>query len=140
MQVEKVYNQNFTALIKINKPEELVAKLNKSYNQQPNSIKASLGTSSIGLGTGISTGVPITNTAATGSDVIGSAFCAKAIGIDSFGIAPSVIAKITPYATPQTIASSVAHPETAGGIFSTIGGWFHRHAKISINSQKKIPS
>lgn len=139
MNIQPVNNISFGARIKIDKVSLGKAVLDM-YNNAPVGAKASSGFSTLIGSSSTVVGVPVTNTVASGSDVIGTAFILKPLGVDSYGIVPSVLAKITPYATPKTIESSVLHPETAGSIFSTIGSELHSHAKIKINSTKNIPS
>jgi hypothetical protein len=139
MKIQPVNNISFGIRIKIDK-----ASLNKAvqnfYNNAPDGAKASLGSSTLMGSSSTAVGVPATNTVATGSDIIGTAFILKPMDIDSYGIVPSVLAKMTPYATPETVESSAFHPETAGAIFSTMGSELHKHARIKINNTKKIPS
>lgn len=144
MRIQRVDNTQFGALIRIKSPEELLAQANQMIaNMPPNQrglAAAATSSGSSSLGTGVITGGTVTNAAATTSDVVGSAYMLKALGYDSFGIVPSAMAKSAPYSTPETIASTQMHPETAGSIFSTIGGLIHRHFKLVDNRPKKIPS
>ena len=91
-------------------------------------------------GSGLMTLGTASNTAATTSDIIGSAYMSKAVGVDSFGIVPSAAAKSAPYMTPETVVSSQAHPETAGTIFSGLGAWIHSHFRLIDARPSKIPS
>lgn len=144
MQIKRIDNTSFNALIRIKSPEELLAQANKFIEQIPPDTRALSGASSLTGVPSLSTGSAISgsaiNTAATTSDVIATAYFAKSVGVDSFGIVPSVMAKSSPYATPATIASSAQHPESAGTIFSGLGAWLHSHFKITYNKAKKIPS
>ena len=87
-------------------------------------------------------GVSAGKTTAAGSGAIGTAFSAKAFGTDMSGIVPSVIAKITPSAAPETVATSIEHPEIAGSIFSTVGEWFNRHFRFNFDNKqiRKFPN
>lgn len=144
MRIQRIDNTQFGALIKIKSPEEFLAQANQMIaHMTPDQRGFAAATSSLGMsssGCGLVTLGTGSNTAATTSDVIAAAHFLKASGIDSFGIAPSTIAKSAPYMTPETIVSSQAHPETAGTIFSGLGGWIHSHFKLFDNRPKKIPS
>ena len=139
MMIQNINGVSFGALIKIKDPETYMKQAAASFNQLPVELKASSGSGMTTLSGSISTGVPLSNTAATGSDVVGSAFMLKHSGVDSFGIVPSAMDKSASVLTPETIVASGEHPSTAGSIFSTIGGWVHSHAKL-FETQKKIPS
>ena len=82
-------------------------------------ITGGLGSSSIGT--------TASHAAGSAANVVGSAFSAKASGIDSFGIVPSVME------SPATIASSEAHPSLIGSLFSTIGDFFHSLGRVKVN-------
>lgn len=144
MRIQRVDNTQFGALIRIKTPEELLAQANQMItHMSPEQRGLAAAASSSGMstsGSGLMTLGTASNTAATTSDVIASAHFLKASGIDSFGIAPSAIARSAPYMTPETIVSSQVHPETAGTIFSGLGGWIHSHFKLFNNRPKKIPS
>ncbi len=144
MRIQRVDNTQFGALIRIKTPEELLAQANQMITHMPPEQRGlAVAASSSGMstsGSGLMTLGTASNTAATTSDVIASAHFLKASGIDSFGIAPSAIAKSAPYMTPETIASSQAHPETAGTVFSGLGAWIHSHFKLFDNRPRKIPS
>lgn len=144
MRIQRVDNTQFGALIRIKTPEELLAQANQMItHMSPEQRGFAAAASSSGMSTsgcGLVTLGTTLNTAATTSDVIASAHFLKASGVDSFGISPSAIAKSAPYMTPETVASSQAHPETAGTIFSGLGGWIHSHFKLFDNRQKKVPS
>ena len=144
MRIQRVDNTQFGALIRIKTPEELLAQANQMItHMSPEQRGFAVAASSSGMSTsgcGLVTLGTTLNTAATTSDVIASAHFLKASGVDSFGISPSTIAKSAPYMTPETVASSQAHPETAVTIFSGLGGWLHSHFKLFDNRPKKIPS
>lgn len=147
MLIKKIDNTtNFKGLIRIipKSPEEFLAQANGIIQKMPPEYRGlSAAAGSTGLGSSSSSaisGSSVINTAATTSDVVASAFFAKASGVDSYGIVPSTMAKISPYATPATMASSAQHPETAGSVFSGLGAWLHSHFKFTDNRTKKIPS
>ncbi len=140
MIVQSINNVSFGALIKIKDPETAMKQAAASFNQMPVELRASAGSGVSTLSGSISTGVPLTNSAATGSDVVGSAFILKHSGVDSFGIVPSAMNKSASVLTPETIVASGEHPAIAGSIFSTIGGWLHSHARLFETQKKKIPS
>ena len=144
MRIQAIDNTQFGALIRIKSPEELFAQANQMMKHMtPNQRGVSALSSSTGIsssGMGIITGGSASNTAATTSDVIGSAYLLKATGIDSFGIVPSAAAKSSPYLTPASAESTAQNPATAGSLFTTIGGYIHRHFKIVSNKPSKIPS
>lgn len=121
-----------------------MSQANRMLEQMPPNSKAVAGSSissgASSLSTGICTCGSALNTLATTSDVIAVAHSAKAVGVDLFGIVPSVAAKISPYATPETMASSAQNPATVGLIFLSLGGWLHSHFRIIDKSPKKIPS
>lgn len=144
MKIQKVDNTNFNALIRIKSPEQLLAEANHMIKNMPPEYRGlSAGASSIGMsssGSGLVTTVSGSNSLATGFDIVGTAYCAKAVGVDSFGIVPSAAAKSASVLTPQTLVSSAENPTIAGSIFSGMGALIHRHFKIFRNSTKKIPS
>ena len=144
MRIQRIDNTQFGALIKIKDPIELFAQANQMIaHMPPNQRGLSAAASSSGMsssGTGIITAGSATNTAATTSDVIGSAYLLKAIGVDSFGIVPSAAAKTAPYLTPATAESTAQNPATAGSIFSGTGIFIHKHFKLIDNRPSKIPS
>lgn len=88
-------------------------------------ITGGLGSSSIGT--------TASHAAGSAANIVGSAFSAKASGIDSFGIVPSVMESAAGHATPATIASSEAHPSLIGSLFSTIGDFFHSLGRVKVN-------
>lgn len=123
-------NMNFKARIRLKDLKEV-----NSITIKPG---ASLGSSSLGsVSTGI-VGTSASHTAGSAANTVGSAFSAKAVGVDSFGIVPSVIEAATPHATPATIESAKAHPSLMGSIFSTIGDFFHSLGKVK--TRTKDPS
>lgn len=140
VKVNRVSSTSFTSLIKIKSPEEFLLQANKMVEQMPPNSKALSGTGISSLSTGISASGSALNTMATTSDVIAVAHSAKAVGVDSFGIVPSVAAKLTPYATPETMVSSAQHPESIGSMFSGLGAWLHSHFRFIDKRQRKIPS
>ena len=85
-------------------------------------------------GLGSSTiGTTASHAAGSASNIVGSAFSAKASGIDSFGIVPSVMESAAGHATPATIASAEGHPSLMGTLFSTIGDFFHSLGRVKVN-------
>ena len=144
VKANKVSNLNFTSLIRIKSPEEFLFQANKVIAQMPPKSKALSGTGissgASSLSSGVSASGSVLNTMATTSDVIAIAHSAKAVGVDSFGIVPCVAAKLTPYATPETMVSSARHPESVGTVFSGLGAWLHSHFRFIDKRQRKIPS
>lgn len=144
MRVQKIDNTNFGALIRIKSPEQLLVEANQMLKNMPPEYRGlSAGASSVGMsssGSGLVTTGSGSNSLATGFDVVGTAYCAKAAGIDSFGIVPSAAAKSASVLTPKTLASSAENPSVAGSIFSGLGAFIHRHIKLFGNNPKKIPS
>jgi len=144
MRIQRVDNTQFCALIRIKSPEELFAQANQMIgHMNPEYRGLSAAASSSGMstaGTGLLTCGSVSNTAATTSDVIGSAYVLKASGVDSFGIVPSSMAKSAPYLTPATAESTAQNPSTAGSMFSSLGSWIHSHFRLIDNKPSKIPS
>jgi len=105
----------------------------------------STGSTVIGAASGIASTTSAASTASnllgSGAGIIGSAFSAKAIGLNSSGIVPVVINAAAPYATPATIASANAHPAIMGSLFSGVGALFHKLGGFVKGSAKvKMPS
>ena len=141
MRINVIDNTNFGVRIKIDKtPQELQSALNKVSKQLPEASLTSYASSCTGIPLSITTGVPITNSAGTVFDVLGSAFISKGAGIDSFGIVPSAIAKTAPHTTFEAVESSQANPSLIGSLFSTIGGFLHKMGRIKIQTKQKVPS
>lgn len=92
----------------------------------------SSGTSTIGSTAAGTVGTTVSHSIGSAANVVGSAFSAKASGVDSFGIVPSVIESASPHVTPATVASAKAHPSVMGSIFSTIGDFFHSLGKVNV--------
>ncbi len=92
----------------------------------------SSGTSTIGSTAAGTVGTTVSHSLGSAANVVGSAFSAKASGVDSFGIVPSVIEAASPHVTPATVASAEAHPSTMGSIFSAIGNFFHSLGKVNV--------
>jgi len=136
MKVQSVNNVSFGARIKIGK--ELKGCM-AEFSQRP---ELSTGSSVLGGIGSLFAGASSTQTVATASDVAASAFLSKGIGVNSSGIAPSVMAKLSPIMTPASVASANENPSIIGSIASSIGAFMHRlGGEIRINStQKKIPS
>ncbi len=145
MRIQIIENVQFGALVRLKNPEEVMAQANQMLTHmdpkyRPYSAAAS-STSSGLLGAGVSTSGSGVCSSATGFDVLGTAFSADAVGIDSFGIVPSAMAKITPYVTPASAESSAQHPAILGTMFSGLGAWLHKHFRvIDARTSKKIPS
>lgn len=127
---------SFGARIKMNDIKDITKNIAvASEKAQLNAGFATSGSSGLGSSTVGTLGTTATNSIASGSDILGTAFSAHASGIDSFGIAPSVVEAITPHVTPATIASSNNHPSTIGSLFSTIGGYLSSLTKVNIKAK-----
>lgn len=141
MNIQPVNNVSFGIRLKVDKVVRLQKAAQEFLNIAPDGLKASIGTTSSTCSTSTAVGVPLTNTVGTGFDVLGTAFILKPMNVDSYGIVPSTLAKMAPYATPETVESSALHPETAGAIFSTTGWQLHRFARFKNSTTvKNIPS
>lgn len=99
MRIHRVDNTSFGALIRIKSPEQLLAEANQMIKNMPPEYRGlSAGASSVGIsssGSGLVTTGSGSNSLATGFDIVGTAYSAKAVGVDSFGIVPSVSRKIS---------------------------------------------
>lgn len=91
------------------------------------------------IGSAMSAGAS-TNIGASGSDVIASAFSAKASGLESSGIVPSVMDTLASCATPATLTSVNQHPSLMSSFFASIGSYLHNISKENVNIKIKDPS
>lgn len=66
-------------------------------------------------------------TAASGSDILASAFSLQASGVNSSGIVPAYLksAANSSLMPDFLVNGSQAHPSIAGSMFSTLGSWLH---------------
>ncbi len=128
-------NIAFTAKIKISELKQLSK---EAVQLSPFSTTGSCAVGSTSAGT---LGTTASNVAGSASDVLGTAFSAKASGIDSFGIVPSSLDAVAPYVTPKTIISANNNPSTMGSLFSTIGSFLHDLGKsVTVTKKVKDPS
>ena len=134
MKVQSVNNVSFEARIRLNKElQGCLAELSRPEISTGSSLLGGLGS--------MSSAAAGTQTLATASDVVASGFLAKGIGINSSGIVPSVMAKISPIMTPASVASANQNPSIMGSIASSLGAFVHRlGGEVRINNTKKIPS
>ena len=142
MKVNNINNTGFGARIQIAKLQKYTYLANELQRTAPPASQASTGANYLSSCVSTIAGVSAGKTTAAGSGAIGTAFSAKAFGTDMSGIVPSVIAKITPSAAPETVATSIEHPEIAGSIFSTVGEWFNRHFRFNFDNKqiRKFPN
>ncbi len=125
----------FTARIKMS---EIKGIAKEAAELSPFSTTGSCAVGSTTVGTVGSTASQVAGSAA---DVLGTAFSAKASGIDSFGIVPDFLNSAAPYVTPKTIVSANNHPSIMGSFFSTVGDLLHSICKVkSKNKNVKDPS
>ena len=136
MKVNNIDNTGFGARIQIEKLQRYSYIANELQRTAPPASQASTGANYLSSCVSTIAGVSAGKTTAAGSGAIGTAFSAKASGIDMSGIVPSVIAKITPSAAPETAATSIEHPEVAGSIFSTIGEWLNRYFRLDLGNKQ----
>lgn len=142
MRINKLDSYSFGARIQIEKLQKYTLIANELQKTAP--LPSQLSTGSNYLSSCVSTiaGVSAGKSSAATSGAIGTAFSADAVGVNMSGIVPSVLAKVTPSAPVEVVATSVEHPEAAGGLFSTVGAWLNRHFTISANHTqiRKFPS
>lgn len=123
----------FTARIKISEFKKFSK---EALELSPFSTTGSCAVGSSSAGT---LGTTASQVAGSTFDVLGTAFSAKASGIDSFGIVQSSLDAMTPYVTPKTVISANNNPSIMGSLFSTIGDTLRNIGKTA-QKQLKDPS
>ena len=142
MQVNSINNVDFRARIQIEKLQKYSFIANELQRTAPPVSQASTGSNYLSSCVSTIAGVSAGKTTAAGSGAIGTAFSADASGINMSNIVPSVIAKVPASAPPEILATSVEHPEVAGGFFSTAALWFNKHFNTSLTNKqiRKFPT
>jgi len=142
MQVNSISNINFRARIQIEKLQKYTNIANELQRTAPPASQVSTGSNYLSSCVSAIAGVSAGKTTAAGSGAVGTAFSADACGINMSNIVPSVIAKMPASAPPELIATSVEHPEVAGGFLSTAGEWLNRHFRFSFEHKqtRKFPN
>ena len=88
----------------------------------------------------IYSGAKASTLSASATNIIGTAFVSQASGMNSSGIVPAVIASITPYAAPVTLALSNENPSITGLTLSTIAQSCHfNNISKNENNEPNIP-
>ncbi len=120
----------FTARIKMSELKQI------SKEAAQLSPFSTTGSCALGSTTAGTVGTTASQVAGSAADVLGTAFSAKASGIDSFGIVPDFLNSTAPYVTPKTIVSANNHPSIMGSFFSTVGNFFHELSKVKVKNVK----
>lgn len=136
MTIQPINNVSFGTRVRINRGE--LADIAELASMTTPVISGGVA-SSAGL-TGSSAVASASNIVGLGSEVVGSAFSAKASGLGSSGIVPAVMESATPYVTPATIATSNNHPSIMGSLLSTVGNMIQSLSKPKINNTVKRPN